>query len=190
MGRRKQHNTLASSPKCQRETSRSSSTALCPPPWDRAWPQQEHTQAMQERADTVPKGRAGSPHPGLANLGPFCCLQCYDLSVWKNNCLLRMIKDTGVTHTGTHVSAQGEDRSRASQLNFWWHSKSAEWFYGWEFTWHAESVTWERSSVHKPEIHICKSAVKEMKCKSPNIQKKKKLIALHILSQGKIKHID
>lgn len=109
-------------------------------PGDRAWPQQEHTQTMQDRADTVPKGRAGSAHPGLANLGPFCCLQCYDLPVWKNNCLLRMIKDTGVTQTDTHVSAQGEENgSRASQLHFWWHSKSAEWFYGREFTWRAES---------------------------------------------------
>lgn len=43
---------------------------------DRAWPQQEHTQAMQERkADPVPKGRARSPRPGLANLRPLGCLQ-------------------------------------------------------------------------------------------------------------------
>lgn len=89
----------------------------------------EHTQTMQHTADTVPKGRAGSAHPGLANLGPFCCLQCYDLPVWKNNCLLRMIKDTGVTQTDTHVSAQGEeDGSRASQLHFWWHSSQQSGF--------------------------------------------------------------
>lgn len=78
-----------------------------------------HKPCKKDRADTVPKGRAGSPHPGLANLDPFCCLQCYDLPVGKNNCLLRMIKDTGVTQTDTHVSAEEEeDGSRASQLHF------------------------------------------------------------------------
>lgn len=68
-------------------------------PGDRAWPRQEHTQAMQgrERAGTVPEGRARSPRPGLVNLGPFYCLQRYALPVRKNNGLLRMAKDTGAT---------------------------------------------------------------------------------------------
>lgn len=110
-----------------------------------------------KRADTVPKGRACSPHPGLVNLGPLCSLQCCDLPVWKHNCLLRGRRDTGVTQTPVLYTSISDDT--ASQQRGLWQGVHR----------HAEPVIWERSSIHKPEIHVCNSAVKRMRVKSSNM---------------------
>lgn len=135
----KTHNTLTSFPGCQRGTFCSSSAASCPFLSPEGFCSGQglaaagtHTTMRERKADPVPKGRARSPRPGLANLGPLGCLQQHDLPVWKSNRLLRVIRDTGVNRADTCVSAE-EDGSRALRFHFWGRS-SSELFYGREFT--------------------------------------------------------
>lgn len=102
-----------------------------------------------------------------------------------------MIKDTGVTQTDTHVSAQGEeDGSRSSQcISDDTASQQSGFMVG-------NSEDMQSLSPGKDLLYtnqrltFVKVQLKRKRINHPTCRERKKLIAVHIQSPGKIKHID